>query len=56
MCQLLSPDMADKSVPGPLIQEVRQLCRQTNVKPQEFGELRGASGQAESLHWQESLW
>ena len=40
VCQLLNPDMADKSVPGPLLQEVRQLCRQTNVKPQEFGELR----------------
>ena len=40
VCQLLNPDMADKSVPGPILQEVRQLCRQTNVKPQEFGELR----------------
>ena len=40
VCQLLNPDMADKSVPGPLLQEVRQLCRQTKVKPQEFGELR----------------
>ena len=28
VCQLLNPDMADKSVPGPLLQEVRQLCRQ----------------------------
>ena len=27
VCQLLNPDMADKSVPGPLLQEVRQLCR-----------------------------
>ena len=41
VCQLLNPDMADKSVPGPILQEVRQLCRsQTKVKPQEFGELR----------------
>ena len=40
VCQLLNPDMADKSVPGPLLQEVKQLCRQTNVKPQKFGELR----------------
>ena len=40
VCQLLNPDMADKSVPGPLLQEVRKLCRQTKVKPQEFGELR----------------
>ena len=32
--------MADKSVPGPILQEVRQLCHQTGVKPQEFGELR----------------
>ena len=28
ICQLLNPDMADKSVSGPLLQEVRQLCRQ----------------------------
>ena len=28
VCQLLNPDMADKSVSGPLLQEVRQLCRQ----------------------------
>ena len=40
VCQLLNPDMADKSVPGPLLQEVRQLCHQTKVKPQKFGELR----------------
>ena len=40
ICQLLNPNMADKSVPGPILQEVRQLCRQTGVKPQEFGELR----------------
>ena len=40
VCQLLNPDMADKSVPGPILQEVRMLCRQTNVKPQKFGELR----------------
>ena len=40
VCQLLNPDMADKSVPGPILQEVRQLCHQIKVKPQEFGELR----------------
>ena len=40
ICQLLNPNMADKSVPGPILQEVRQLCRQTGVKPPEFGELR----------------
>ena len=40
VCQLLNPNMADQPVPGPLLQEVRQLCRQTKVKPQEFGELR----------------
>ena len=41
ICQLLNPNMADQPVPGPLFQEVRQLCRQTNeVKLQEFGELR----------------
>ena len=42
VCQLLNPNMADQLaiVPGPLLQEVRQLCRQTKVKPQEFGELR----------------
>ena len=28
--QLLDPNMADKSVPGPLLQEVRKLCRQLN--------------------------
>ena len=40
ICQLLNPNMADQPVPGPLLQEVRQLCHQTKVKPQEFGELR----------------
>ena len=38
--QLFNPNMADQPVPGPLLQEVRQLCHQTKVKPQEFGELR----------------
>ena len=28
VCQLLNPNMADKSVSGPLLQEVRQLCPQ----------------------------
>ena len=32
--------MADQPVPGPLLQEVRQLCRQTKVKPQVYKELR----------------
>ena len=38
--QLFNPNMADQPVPGPLLQEVRQLCDLTKVKPQEFGELR----------------
>ena len=28
VCQLLNPNMADQPAPGPLLQEVRQLCRQ----------------------------
>ena len=32
--------MADQPVPGPLLQEVRQLCRQTKIKPQVYKELR----------------
>ena len=31
VCQLLNPYMADQPVPGPLLQEVRQLCRQLKV-------------------------
>ena len=27
VCQLLNPNMADQPVPGPLLQEVKQLCR-----------------------------
>ena len=40
VCQLLNPNIANQPVPGPLLQEVRQLCHQTKVKPQEFCELR----------------
>ena len=40
VCQLLNPNMADQPVPGPLLQEVRQLCHQTKIKPQEYKELR----------------
>ena len=28
VCQLLNPNMADQPVPGPLLHEVKQLCRQ----------------------------
>ena len=38
--QLLDPDKADQLVPSSLLQEVRQLCRQSKVKPQKFCELR----------------
>ena len=36
ICQLLNPNMADQPAPGPLLQEVRQLCRQTKMKPQVY--------------------
>ena len=38
--QLFNPSMTDKPVPGPLLQEVRQLCHQTKMKPQVYKELR----------------
>ena len=38
--QLFNPNMADKPVPGPLLQEVRQLCHHTKIKPQVYKELR----------------
>ena len=37
--QLFNPNMADQPVPGPLLQEVKQLCRQLKKSPK-FGELR----------------
>ena len=40
VCQLLNPNMADQPAPGSLLQEVRQLCRQTKMKPQVYKELR----------------
>ena len=40
VCQLLNPNIADQPVLGPLLQEVRQLCRQTKIKPQVYKELR----------------
>ena len=36
VCQLLNPNMADQQAPGSLIQEVKQLCRQTKIKPQVY--------------------
>ena len=38
--QLLNPNMADQPVPAPLLQEVRQLCHQTQMEPQTYYELR----------------
>ena len=38
--QLFNPNMADQPVPGPLLQEVRQLCHDTKIKPQVYKELR----------------
>ena len=38
--QLFNPNMADQPVPCPLLQEVRQLCHQTKIKPQVYKELR----------------
>ena len=38
--QLFNPNMADQPVPGPLLQEVRQLCHQTKMKQLVFEELR----------------
>ena len=40
VCQLLNPDIADQPVPDSLLLEVRQLCHQSKVKQQTFGELR----------------
>ena len=39
VCQLLNPIMADKPVPGPLLQEVRKLCCQLKECPK-VSELR----------------
>ena len=39
ICQLLNPIMADQPVPSPLLQEVRQLCRQLK-ESLKVGELR----------------
>ena len=39
ICQLLNPCMADQPITGPLLQEVRKLCRLSNI-PQEIGELK----------------
>ena len=40
--QLFDLNMADQPVPGPLLQEVRQLCdcHETKIKPQVYKELR----------------
>ena len=40
VCQLLNPNTADQPVPSPLLQEVRQLCHHTRMKPLTYGELR----------------
>ena len=40
ICQLLNPSLADQPAPCPLLQEVRQLCHQTKMKPQVYKELR----------------
>ena len=34
--QLFNPNMVDQPVPGPLLQEVRQLCHDTKMKPQVY--------------------
>ena len=34
--QLLNPNMADQPVPCPLLQEVKQLCHDTKIKPQVY--------------------
>ena len=38
--QMFNPNMADQPVPGPLLQEVKQLCHDTKIKPQVYKELR----------------
>ena len=38
--QLFNPNMADQPVPGPLLQELKQLCHDTKIKPQVYKELR----------------
>ena len=41
ICQLLNPEKADQPVPDYLLQEVRQLCDQPNMEPQQkFCEMR----------------
>ena len=40
VCQLFDPNMADQPVPGPLLQEVRQLCYQTKMKQLVLEKLR----------------
>ena len=40
LCHLLNPNMADQPVPCPLLQEVRQLCHQTKIRPQVYKDLR----------------
>ena len=40
VCQLLNPNLANQPVSSPLLQEVRQLCRQTKMKPKVYKELR----------------
>ena len=38
--QLFDLNMVDQPVPGPLLQDVRQLCHDTKIKPQVYKELR----------------
>ena len=40
VCHLLNPNMADQPVPCPLLQEVRQLCHQTKIRPRVIEDLR----------------
>ena len=40
VCQLLNPSLTNQPVSSPLLQEVRQLCRQTKIKPKVYKELR----------------
>jgi len=40
VCQLFNSSMAEQPVPAPLLQEVRRLCQQPQLKPQNHQELR----------------
>ena len=40
VCRLLNPKLANQPVSSPLLQEARQLCRLTKMKPKVYKELR----------------